>query len=199
MILTGGILSDREIRRAIREGDIVINPFVDDHVNPVSVDLTLGDEVLVYSDWAADDRGQPIRSPIDHVIDVKGPPRTTTFRIGDRGFVLNPGIGYLMHTRESVWTSKYVPVLDGKSSLGRLFMSVHVTAGFGDPGFAGQYTLEVTVVHPLRVYAGMRVAQMRFHSICGEEVEKLYNGNYVGDAARGPVASRAYKQFQEKP
>ena len=102
-----------------------------------------------------------------------------------------------MHTVERIHTKKYVPVLDGKSSIGRLFMKIHETAGYGDPGFNGQYTLEVTVVHPLRVYAGMRVAQMRFHSICGE-VEKPYNGNYVGDAARGPVASRAYKQFQKK-
>jgi dCTP deaminase len=205
MTRVGGILSDQEIRRAIREGDIVINPFVDDHVNPVSVDLTLGDEVLVYSKWvwSKDVEGsvpglQLGRIPDFSVLDVREVPVTRKFSISERGFVLMPGIGYLMHTKESVWTNKYVPVLDGKSSIGRLFMQVHFTAGFGDPGFAGQYTLEVTVVHPLRVYAGMRVAQMRFHTISGE-VERPYNGNYVGDAARGPVASRAYKQFPEKP
>jgi dCTP deaminase len=205
MMRTGGILSDQEIRRAIREGDIVIDPFVDDHVNPVSVDLTLGDEILVYEDWVRV-RQDPFvsgdrlfaRNDPHNVIDVKKEPRMTSCRIPGRGFVLDPSIGYLMHTREVVHTQKYVPVIDGKSSIGRLFMSVHITAGFGDPGFNGQYTLEVTVVHPLRIYAGMRVAQIRFHTICGE-VEKPYNGNYVGNAARGPVASRAYKQFQEKP
>jgi dCTP deaminase len=108
---------------------------------------------------------------------------------------LEPNVGYLMHTIERVHTKKYVPVLDGKSSIGRLFMKVHETAGYGDAGFDGQYTLEVTVVHPLRVYPGMRIAQMRFHTILGE-VQKLYAGNYTGEAAKGPVPSRAWRQFR---
>jgi dCTP deaminase len=73
-------------------------------------------------------------------------------------------------------------------------MKVHETAGYGDPGFSGNYTLEVTVQHPLHVYAGMRVAQIRFHTIVGN-VEKPYAGNYVKETATGPVASRAWKQF----
>jgi dCTP deaminase len=75
-------------------------------------------------------------------------------------------------------------------------MVVHATAGYGDPGFDGQYTLEVTVMHPLRVYSGMRVAQMRFHTVVGEV--DLYRGSYAGDLARGPVASTAYRQFLPK-
>jgi dCTP deaminase len=197
----GGILSGPAIRQAIERGEIEIDPFVPEHVNPVSVDLTLGDEVLVYQRWV--ERGtldDPILGisdiPGPHYLDVREKPGTITFALDKRGIILRPGIGYLMHTRERVHTRKYVPVLDGKSSIGRLFMVVHVTAGFGDPGFNGQYTLEVTVTHPLRVYAGMRVAQMRFHTIVGEP--ELYQGNYTGDGARGPVASRAYRQFLPK-
>ncbi len=175
------ILSDTEIQRAISSGVIEIDPFVPEHVNPVSVDLTLGDEVLFYVG----------------VLDVRKKPKTRELRIPPGGIMLQPGTGYLMHTVERVHTRKYVPVLDGKSFIGRLFMSVHETAGFGDPGFDGQYTLEVTVTHPLRVYAGMRIAQMRFHTIMGD-VEKPYAGNYVGEGSRGPVASRAYRQFLPK-
>jgi dCTP deaminase len=193
--MNGGILCDREIRYAIARGEIEIDPYDRAHVNPVSVDLTLGDEVLVYERWA--EQLQPGEPPIGaefHVLDIKEKPSTLMFKIPEKGLVLKPGIGYLMHTRERVFTRKFVPVLDGKSSIGRLFMVVHVTAGFGDPGFNGQYTLEVTVTHALRIYAGMRIAQMRFHTIVGE-VERSYEGNYVGENARGPVASRAYRQF----
>ena len=90
---------------------------------------------------------------------------------------------------------RHVPVLDGKSSLARLFVSVHATAGYGDAGFDGQYTLEVTVTHPIVVFAGMRIAQIRFHTMHGE-VGKLYSGNYTGETSKGAVASRAYKQFE---
>ena len=111
------------------------------------------------------------------------------------GVVLRPGNGYLLHTHERVHTNKYVPVLDGKSSVARLFVGIHVTAGFGDPGYNGQWTLEVTTVYPVRLYAGMRIAQMRFHTIVGET--KLYQGNYCGEASTGAVPSRAWKMFQK--
>ena len=182
----GGILGDSEIKRAIACGDIEIDPFEPAHVNPASVDLTLGDEVVTY-----------VGASGVVILDAKAEPLTVKRRMPAAGFDLFPFVGYLMHTRERIFTRKYVPVLDGKSSVGRLFMSVHETAGFGDPGFDGQYTLEVTVVHPLRVYPGMQIAQMRFHTIVGE-VEKPYAGNYTGEAAKGPVASRCYRQFLSK-
>jgi len=198
---SGGILSDSAIRHAVECGDIEIDPFDPARLNPCSYDLTLGDEVAVYNEWTKVDVSSlvPARSwdsvsPRDIEIDIKKKPKAVHFQIPKDGLRLNPGVGYLMHTVERIHTKKYVPVIDGKSSLGRLFMFCHVTAGFGDAGFDGNYTLEVVVVHPLRVYAGMRIAQMRFHTIVGE-VEKPYAGNYTGEAATGPVASRAYKQF----
>jgi dCTP deaminase len=129
-------------------------------------------------------------------LDVAVEPVTEAWAFDDRGFVLQPGIGYLMHTQERVRTTKYNPILDGKSSIGRLFIQVHATAGYGDPGFSGQFTLEVLVRHPVRVYPGMRIAQIRFHTICGE-LGKLYDevGHYVGEAATGAKPSQAWKQF----
>lgn len=109
--------------------------------------------------------------------------------------MVKPGIGYLMHTKERVATSCYVPVIDGKSSLGRLFVKAHETAGFGDPGFDGQYTLEITSVFPVILYAGMRICQVRFHTMRGET--NLYRGHYQGDNTRGAVPSRTWEQFQD--
>lgn len=95
-----------------------------------------------------------------------------------------------------------MPVLDGKSSIGRLGVQVHVTAGYGDPGFDGQYTLEVTSVYPVRVYPGMRFCQMRFHTrdLGDQTVLKgplLYAGSYEGETSRGPVPSMIWRQFEE--
>jgi len=167
-------------------------PYDPAFLNPGSVDLTLGPEVAVYED------GQHFVSKPDGVIDVKKEPRIRKFKIDpDKGWILKPGIGYLMHTQERIWTDQYVPVIDGKSSIGRLFIQVHATAGYGEVGFDGQYTLEVIVQKAVRVYAGMRFCQIRFHTTEGE-VEKPYNvvGNYRGEAAQGAVGSLAWRQFQ---
>jgi dCTP deaminase len=117
------------------------------------------------------------------------------YQMEDTGFILMPGVGYLMHTQERISTDKYVPVLDGKSSIGRLFCFVHVTAGYGDPGFDGQYTLEVAVLQPLIVYPGMRFCQIRFHTLVGEVDSYKVKGNYKGELAEGPVPSRSWKMF----
>jgi dCTP deaminase len=217
--LPWGILPDYRIRQEVAAGAIQIDPYTPEHVNPASYDLTLGDEVTIYKAWVHFDEHYEDRGPREaagprngsdfyptgvRFLDVKDEPETQTFKIDpERGWILKPGIGYLMHTRERIHTKKYVPVLDGKSSIGRLFIVVHVTAGYGDPGFDGQYTLEVTVTHPVRIYAGMKIAQMRFHTIAGGFAsmdggcEKPYAGNYTGDAARGAVPSKAFRQFRK--
>lgn len=193
--MTSGILSDRAILAAVAQGDIEIDPFQRKHLNTASYDLTLGDEVAVYNEWAWTGGTNQSVTPRPEILDVRDEPSVTKFRIDERGWVLRPGVGYLMHTRERVYTKKFVPVLDGKSSLGRLFVQVHATAGYGDPGFNGQYTLEVIVTHPIHLYAGMRIAQIRFHTLVGDPL-KTYDGNYTGDAAKGPVPSRAWRMFR---
>jgi len=190
------ILAGTEIGKEVEAGNIVIDPYEPKHLNPASIDLTLGREVAVYEDAVyLDDPNQVrpdgtgIRVFGTRVIDVREPPRVRKFKMTGQGWVVNPGVAYLMHTAERVTTDKYVPIVDGKSSLGRLFLSVHQTAGFGDPGYNGQYTLEVTSLFPVRLYPGMRICQMRFHTILGTPVNYRDVGHYVGDKARGAVAS----------
>lgn len=175
-----GILSGRKIKQCIEEGMIHINPYDPKLINPVSIDLRLGKNVRCYT---------------QHELDAKIDNPTQDLYVGSWGLALQPGQLYLMHTLERVRTDHFVPIIDGKSSIGRLGICVHLTAGFGDPGFDGQYTLEVTAVRPVRVYAGMRFCQMRFHTIEGDV--ELYKGNYTNQHSMGPVASRSWKQFDE--
>jgi dCTP deaminase len=213
--MSGGILSDQSIAQAVSRYEIKIDPFDAGQLNPASYDLRLGDKVMVYADVA---REVP-QSLLEHFtpellkqvqrtdgwnvapkavgdLDSKKVLPTTSFSIGPEGWLLRPGILYLMHTREVVAPCSYVACVDGKSSLARLGIVAHLTAGFIDPGFAGQITLEVSVVHPVRVYAGMRFCQVRFHTVVGDCTP--YAGNYVGATATGPVPSRSWKQFEEE-
>lgn len=198
------ILSGQEVLRQVREGRILVTPFDETKINPVSLDLHLGDTVAVYDSFVSntppesiqDYDGSNLRPAPIHAdaMDSRKPASTRRYKINpERGWVLNPGIGYLMHTLEKVGTDYYVPILDGKSSIGRLFVKIHETAGFGDPGFYGHYTLEVTSVFPIRVYPGMRFCQIRFQTIEGEITSYQDTGNYTGDNATGPVPSQAWK------
>jgi dCTP deaminase len=219
----GGILTGPEIRNAIYAGDIEIDPLVGledgQFINPASYDLTLGNKVAIYSrsvyavlggehratedQFSVDEKnriefcmGNNLYPDPTRELDSKRPQSALEFTMHpERGWMLKPGIGYLMHTAERVTTKRYVPVLDGKSSIGRLFITVHVTAGYGDPGFDGQYTLEVVATHPVIVYPGMRFCQMRFHVMSGEPL--IYRGNYTGEYSMGPVTSRSWKQFED--
>ena len=211
--MSGGILSGPGIQQGVEAGVINIDPFEPKHINPASIDLRLGDSYLTYAKWVGtyakwvetyDAGGSPAgfrhyeRSGCHAVIDIKEPVVTNKHPIPKEGLILQPGILYLMHTFERVHSDHFVPVLDGKSSIGRLGIQVHVTAGFGDPGYDGQYTLEVTVIHPIRIYSGMRFCQMRFHTLEGEKRSYRDTGQYTGEAAQGAVASMAYTQFQEE-
>jgi deoxycytidine triphosphate deaminase len=182
------ILSGPAILMAHALGDIEIDPFQEEMMNPASVDLTLGSQFLMYD---VPSNYPPHQFHLE--LDARVENKTTQGVIPEAGIILRPNVGYLMHTVERVGSRRYVPVLDGKSSMGRLFIQVHATAGYGDPGFFGQWTLEVTVTYPVRVYPGMRIAQMRFHEMVG--AVRLYEGNYKGDAT-GPIASRAWRQFE---
>jgi dCTP deaminase len=213
-MVDGGVLTGPEIEYQRKRGNIIIDPFNQDQINPASYDLRLGSKVAMYSKAVCKDphrqslRLQPpeqvaavLRSRgrylglQNEVMDSKEPQEVFEIEMDPKeGFLLSPGIGYLMHTAERVRTDKYVPVLDGKSSIGRLFIAVHVTAGYGDTGFDGQYTLEVVATHPVIVYPGMRFCQIRFHTAVGDVLP--YAGNYTGDASMGPVPSRAYNQFK---
>lgn len=179
------ILSGNAIAECVRTGEIEIDPYDPNLLNPASVDLRLGTGVAAYAE-------APLRS-----MDVKQPRAVDRMEIRVGGLTLLPGHLYLMHTVERVHTKTLVPVLDGKSSIGRLGIFTHVTAGYGDPGFDGQYTLEVITTYPVRIYAGMRFCQMRFHKLDGEPMDYRARGSYTGEASKGAVPSQCWKQFRE--
>lgn len=204
-----GILAGETIKEMVERGRIKITPYDPGRVNPASYDLTLGSRVAVYGDVTHADFSCPGKSPapgclvaprggVGRHLDAAQKNHVIEYEMDERGLILMPSVGYLMHTSERVLTESFVPIIDGKSSIGRLFAYCHVTAGYGDPGFDGQYTLEVVVVHPLRVYPGMRFCQMRFHTMVGEAVSYQTTGSYRGELARGPIPSQSYKMFPLK-
>jgi dCTP deaminase len=177
------ILSGPEIIVQRAHGRILIDPFNVDQINPASYDLRLGKKVLWYRNRLLDSASR------NEVEEVEFP---------DSGHIIHSGRLYLMHTVERIYTERFVPVLDGKSSVGRLGVQIHITAGYGDPGFDGQYTLEVICVHPVKLYPNMRIAQMRFHQMEGRQLSYKDSGHYKGEAAMGPVPSLSWKQFERK-
>ena len=175
------ILSDKDMQAAIQDGSIQIKPFKRSSLGCNSYDLHLGGSLKVYT---------------EKVLDARKDNPTKTLEIPKEGLVLMPNIVYLGYTIESVGSNKYVPILDGKSSIGRLGIMVHLTAGVGDVGFQGHWTLEIVVTQPIRIYAGMPIAQILFHT-CGE-VEVSYNfkasAKYNNQPAE-PIASKNYENF----
>lgn len=175
------ILSGKEIVREMGKG-IVIDPFDERRVNPNSYDLTLHDELLVYE---------------DDVLDMKAPCRTRTIHIPPDGLVLTPGRLYLGRTRERTQTTCYVPMLEGRSSIGRLGLCIHVTAGFGDVGFSGYWTLEISCIQPIRIYAGVAICQIYYHTIKGDHepyAKTARGGKYQDNAGIQP--SLLYRELR---
>jgi dCTP deaminase len=201
-----GILSGHAIREAVAKGDIDITPWNDRLVNPASVDLRLGGMVSVPRVEGFSD--QDMLSVLDGdngavlpLVQLDARKKSDYFlhtMSREKGILLQPNRLYLMHTIERVHTKKYVPVLDGKSSIGRLGIQVHLTAGYGDPGFDGQFTLEVACIHPVRVFPTMQFCQLRFHAVVGEVLSYQSTGRYKGAQAEGPIPSRSWEQFEEQ-
>lgn len=178
-----GILSGNEIRQRMSKGDIIIHPYNDQQLGPNSYNLRLLDRMLVYT---------------EAVLDPKRDNRTREIIIPQEGYVLKPGRVYIASTEEWTETRNLVPMLVGRSSVGRLGLSVHVTAGFGDIGFRGRWTLELVATEPVRIYPGMEICQIYYHTICGVILDE-YVGKYVGQEAATP--SRLYQEADqwEKP
>ncbi len=145
------ILSGHEIEAQLGR-NIVIDPFEPERLNPNSYNLTLHDELIVYEEV---------------VLDMRKPSRHRRIKIPAEGLVLNPNQLYLGRTAERTETYNLVPMIEGRSSIGRLGLFVHVTAGFGDVGFCGYWTLEMFAVQPVRIYAGVAICQIIYHDLRG--------------------------------
>jgi len=173
------ILSGKKIQENINK-NIFIEPYNSKQLNPNSYNLRLFNELVIYEN-----------NPLDMKIENK----TSSIKIPDSGFVLQPGKLYLGRTLEFTKTKKFVPMLEGRSSIGRLGMFVHITAGFGDVGFEGFWTLEIFVVQPLKIYPNIEICQIYFHTIDGD-YEEYKNGKYQSN--KGIQPSFMFKDFLKK-
>lgn len=184
------ILSDYDIHKAYAKDELDIVPFDKESVQPASYDLRLSDPILMLC-W----REQQKLFTEWHSV-REDASRRMVERTGKR--TLEPGEFALVHTKEIVRIGQHlVGRVEGKSSLGRLGLFVHITAGYIDPGFSGNITLELFNASPygLELVPGMPIAQISFHELKSPSA-RLYSGKYQN--AEGPQASRYHLNFKEQ-
>ena len=187
------VLSDRSIRRALEEGSIVVSPLGESAVQPASIDVRLDRNILVF------------RNSRKPYIDVRKDLEDLTELVpidDDEPFILHPGEFVLGSTFEHIEIpADLVARLEGKSSLGRIGLLIHSTAGYVDPGWKGHLTLELTNVAnlPITLYYGMKIGQISFSQLT-EAAEQLYGSAELGSKYQGqtePTASRVYRDFNK--
>lgn len=174
------ILTDVQILKAIEHGDIVIQPFDHNKLGTNSYDVHLSAHFAVYEDYELDARRHNL---IRH------------FDIGPEGFVIQPGELYLGSTIEYTETHCAVPFLEGKSSVGRLGIDIHATAGKGDVGYCNTWTLEISCVKPVRIYPGMPIGQLIYFTVEGDILNR-YNkkpGAKYNERTERPLESMMWK------
>lgn len=181
------ILTGPQIQSEILAGRIVIDPFDPVRLNPNSYNLRLASRLLVYAgEQVSKDDGTKLL-----LLDMKSRAVTRELIIHPRdGLILWPGVLYLGSTMEYTETMYHAPVIEGRSSIARLGLSAHTSAGFGDCGFKGAWTLELTVVHPVRIYPGIEICQIAYSTLLGEV--RHYKGKY--QYQDGPKASDLWKE-----
>ncbi len=153
------ILTDKEILEQMGKKTIVVEPYDRKCLGTNSYDVHLGKTLALYK---------------DEVLDARKHNEIELFEIPEEGYVLQPDKLYLGVTHEYTETHAHVPFLEGKSSVGRLGIDIHATAGKGDVGFCNFWTLEISVKQPVRIYAGMPIGQLIYFVVKGE-VEVMYN------------------------
>lgn len=195
------ILPDWQIRKLVHNGDIGITPFTLTHVQPASYDITLDRYFRFYKKVQNSD---VVELPI---IDVKSPRRMTVQVEANNYFELGPHDFALASSRETFrFPDNIAGRCEGKSSLGRMGLAIHVTAGFFDPGFEGTATLELFNAnrYAIRLYPGMKIAQMSFHQMAGQVAAPYGLGTgakYKGQgiAEPGPRESEYFRNFEDRP
>lgn len=171
MILTGP-----QIECAVEQGDIIIRPFRKHQLAPNSYDFRLGNRCRVYT---------------SKTLDAANKNSTRTFTIPNGGIVLQPDRVHLVNTEETMGSTRYVPIIRGRSSVGRLGIFIDITADLIDLGSINQWTLQLHAIHPVRVYPGMLIGQVTFWKTFGRRV--LYEGKYK--SLQSPVPSLSYHDF----
>lgn len=174
------IFTDAKILESIESGDIKIEPYDRECLGTNSYDVHLSKHLAIYQDAVLDAKKH---NEIDRVV------------IPEEGYVIQPGTLYLGVTQEYTETHNSVPFLEGKSSIGRLGIDIHATAGKGDVGFCNTWTLEISCVMPVRIYAGMPIGQLIYFAIDGEVINyynKKKNAKYIARTIY-PVESMMWK------
>lgn len=178
------MLTGNEIKLQVASGRIVIQPFDEKNLGPNSYDVRLADELMVCTEAVLDPRRE------NHY---------DTIRIPPEGLRLMPNRVYLGRTVEYTESPHHIPMYEGRSSLGRLGVFSHITAGFGDVGFKGTWTLEIVAVEPVIIYPGMRIGQLYWHNPDGEVLAR-YTGKYQGQRDTAPsrlFEDREWKEEEE--
>lgn len=170
------ILSGKEIEKRL-DKQIFIEPYNPAQLNPNSYNLKLHNKLLVYD---------------QNVLDMKVENTAHEIVIPEEGLLLETNKLYLGRTLEHTRTEGLVPMLEGRSSVGRLGLFIHITAGFGDVGFSGFWTLEIFCVQPIRIYPGVEICQIYYHNINGE-YDPYKSGKYQNNDGIQP--SLLYKDF----
>ncbi|MEO5683026.1 MAG: dCTP deaminase [Chitinophagaceae bacterium] len=174
------ILSDTRILEEIGKGTIKVEPYDRECLGSNSYDVHLGKWLAKYK---------------DEILDAKKHNLIEYFEIPEEGFILQPQVFYLGVTQEYTETHAHVPFLEGKSSTGRLGIDIHATAGKGDVGFCGNWTLEISVKQPVRIYKYMPIGQLIYFPVEGE-IEIAYNkkkdAKYSGQPNK-PIESMMWK------
>ena len=171
------LLSGQEIKKNLGKS-IIIEPYRASQLIPNSYNLRLADELLVYD---------------SEVLDMKANNPVRHLTIPEGGLLLEPNKLYLGRTLEYTKTDGFVPMLEGRSSVGRLGLFIHITAGFGDVGFAGYWTLEMFCIHPIVIYPDVEICQIYYHTIQGD-YDKYASGKYQNN--QGVQPSMLYKDFE---
>lgn len=177
MLLTGS-----EIRNQVSKNKIFISDFDENRLNPNSYNLRMSDELYRYEDLVLTTR----RKNNIRKVNFKDVGKET------KEIMLVPGILYLGKTIEETWSDTFVACIDGRSSIARLGIQIHLTAGFGDLGYKGRWTLEFSVVQPVILTEGIELCQVYFYAICGNN-DILYNGRYQGG---DDVYSKVYEVYK---
>lgn len=172
MILTG-----QEILKNVQEKKIIIDRFDEKLLNPNSYNFTLSNKLLVYKNF---------------VLDAKKENEVEEIIIPESGYTLTNNNVYLGCTEEIIGSDCFVPIIRGRSSIGRLGLFVNITSDLIDIGAIGKITLQLTAVQPVIVYPGMQVGQVTFWKTLGEITK--YKGRYQN--CTGPIASKMYQDFQ---
>lgn len=175
------ILTDLDITKAMEAGHIRIDGYDKTRLGPNSYDLTLGRELLVYDK--------------NTILDARQEAPGKSIMIPDDGIVLQPGSLYLGVTNECTYSRSHVPLIEGKSSVARLGIDIHKTAGFGDIGFEGYWTLEITCTVRVKIYANMPICQVYFLMPLGVCLVpyNMRNSSKYRKQERHPVPSQMFK------